>query len=94
LDGADGEVHRLPHVESDSEAHLAASAYMIDRVDELWAVMKRSALLTSSELPVADADHQMGLPERLVRRQRHVGPDDRRKRSDEEEQGTDPVLTR
>ena len=62
-------VHRLPHVESDSEAHLAAGAYMIDRVDEPWAVMNRSALLTCSELQVADADHQMGLPERLVRRQ-------------------------
>jgi hypothetical protein len=32
------DVHRLPSVESDSDAHMAASAYMIDRADELWAV--------------------------------------------------------
>ncbi|MBX6765879.1 MAG: hypothetical protein IRY90_01750 [Actinomadura rubrobrunea] len=31
-------VHRLPYVESDSEAHMAASAFMLDRADELWAV--------------------------------------------------------
>ncbi|RSN67582.1 hypothetical protein [Actinomadura sp. WAC 06369] len=32
------EVHRLDFIESDSEAHMAASAYMLDHADELWAV--------------------------------------------------------
>lgn len=31
-------VHRLPRTKSDSDAHMAASAYMVDRADELWAV--------------------------------------------------------
>jgi len=31
-------VHRLPHVESSERAHMDASAAMLDRVDELWAV--------------------------------------------------------
>lgn len=32
------EIHRLPYTESNPEAHMAASAYMVDHVDELWAV--------------------------------------------------------
>jgi hypothetical protein len=32
------EIHRMPYVESASEAHMAASAYMVDHADELWAV--------------------------------------------------------
>ncbi|QFG21106.1 hypothetical protein [Actinomadura sp. WMMB 499] len=32
------EVHRLDFIESDSEAHMAASAHMLDLADELWAV--------------------------------------------------------
>ncbi|MGI5208740.1 hypothetical protein ACQEU6_45140 [Spirillospora sp. CA-108201] len=32
------EVHRLDFTESNSEAHMAASALMIDLADELWAV--------------------------------------------------------
>lgn len=31
-------VHRMDFTESDSEAHMAASAYMVDQADELWAV--------------------------------------------------------
>ncbi|GLZ08987.1 hypothetical protein Acsp03_64530 [Actinomadura sp. NBRC 104412] len=31
-------VHTMDFTESDSEAHMAASAYMIDHADELWAV--------------------------------------------------------
>lgn len=31
-------IHRLPYQESNSEAHMAASARMIDEADELWAV--------------------------------------------------------
>ncbi|WP_344597922.1 hypothetical protein [Actinomadura vinacea] len=31
-------VHRLPFDDSDSEAHMAASAHMIDQAEELWAV--------------------------------------------------------
>jgi hypothetical protein len=31
-------VHRLPHVDPDPEAHMAASTFMLDRADELWAV--------------------------------------------------------
>jgi hypothetical protein len=42
---------------------------------------------------IADADHQMGLPERVIRRQGPFGPDDRRKRPHEKEQGADPVLS-
>lgn len=30
--------HRLPYTESDSEAHMAASALMLDHADALWAV--------------------------------------------------------
>lgn len=32
------DVYRLHFTESDSEAHMAASAYMINQADELWAV--------------------------------------------------------
>lgn len=32
------EIHRMPYTESDSDAHMAASAYMVDHADELWAV--------------------------------------------------------
>ena len=31
-------VHQMSYTDSDSEAHMAASAYMIDHADELWAV--------------------------------------------------------
>lgn len=31
-------VHRLPFAESNSEAHMAASEFMIDGTDQLWAV--------------------------------------------------------
>ncbi|MDX6738414.1 hypothetical protein [Actinocorallia sp. A-T 12471] len=31
-------VHALDFVESDSEAHMAASTHMLDQADELWAV--------------------------------------------------------
>ncbi|MFC7732003.1 hypothetical protein [Actinomadura keratinilytica] len=32
------EVHRLPYVESTSEAHMAASEFMLGLADRLWAV--------------------------------------------------------
>lgn len=32
------EVHRLPYTDSTSESHMAASEFMIDRADELYAV--------------------------------------------------------
>jgi hypothetical protein len=28
----------MDYIDSDSEAHMAASAYMLDQADELWAV--------------------------------------------------------
>jgi hypothetical protein len=31
-------VHRLHHVESTGQSHMDASAEMLDRIDELWAV--------------------------------------------------------
>jgi hypothetical protein len=31
-------VHKLPFADSTSESHMAASEFMIDRADELWAI--------------------------------------------------------
>jgi hypothetical protein len=31
-------VHRLPFTESTSEAHMAASTFMLSRADQLWAI--------------------------------------------------------
>lgn len=82
-----GPVRRLPngdlpsHFESDSEEEKRHQRVVHERVQ------------VEFQLQVADADHQMGLPERVIRRQGLVGPDDRRKRPHEKEQGADPVLS-
>jgi hypothetical protein len=45
------------------------------------------------ELQIADADREVRLPEGLVRTDRHVRPDDRRGRRDQQDERADPVLT-
>jgi hypothetical protein len=60
-------VHRMDHIESDSQAHMAASAYMLDHADELWAVWDgQPARGYGGTADVVAYAHQRGVPVQVV----------------------------
>jgi hypothetical protein len=62
-----GQVHRLGFTESTSEAHMAASEFMLGRADELWAVWDgQPARGYGGTADVVTCAHQMGIPVRVI----------------------------
>jgi hypothetical protein len=61
------QVHRLPFIQSTSEAHMAASELMIKRADQLWAVWDgQPARGYGGTADVVTAARDKGLPVRVM----------------------------
>jgi hypothetical protein len=61
------EVHRLPFTASSSEAHMAASEFMLTQADEVWAVWDgQSARGFGGTADVVQAARKAGLPVRVI----------------------------
>lgn len=63
---AAAKAHHLPYVESNEEAHMAASAHMLDQADELWAVWDgKPARGYGGTADVVAHAHEHGIPVRV-----------------------------
>lgn len=59
--------HRLPYVESTSEAHMAASEFMLTLADQLWAVWDgKPARGFGGTADVVQAARDAALPVRII----------------------------